>query len=82
MAQATHTETADIAWCRARLQGPRETLDPPPLLTGDDLIRHGIRPGPAFRVLLERVRAAQLDGEVHTQAEALALVGVMGSALK
>jgi len=74
MAQATSSDTGDLTWCRSALQQPREVLDPPPLLTGDDLIRHGVRPGPAFRVLLDRVREAQLDGEIQTQAEALTLV--------
>ena len=62
-----------VAWCRSRLEPPREELDPPPLLTGEDLIRHGVSPGPLYRVLLERVRHAQLDGEVETKREALDL---------
>ena len=64
----------EIAWCRAMLGRPREELDPPPLLTGDDLIRHGVAPGPSYRDLLARVRNAQLDGQIDTTAEALALV--------
>jgi len=74
VALAAGADTGDIAWCRSRLQQPREALDPPPLLTGDDLLRHGVPAGPAYRVLLERVRDAQLDGVVHTRAEAFALV--------
>ncbi len=62
------------AYCRRRLAQPRESLDPPPLLTGDDLLARGIPSGPQFKVLLQRVRAAQLDGKVCTKAEALALV--------
>ncbi len=38
------------------------------------LIRHGVARGPIYRLLLERVRDAQLDGEIHTREEALALV--------
>ena len=67
-------DTSQIAWCRARLAEPPDVLDPPPLLTGDDLIRHGVCPGPSFRVLLNRVREAQLDGEIQTADDALALV--------
>jgi tRNA nucleotidyltransferase/poly(A) polymerase len=63
----------EAAYCRQLLDRPREVLDPPPLLTGDDLAAHGIPPGPVYRTLLERLRAAQLDGEVRTIAEALAL---------
>ncbi len=66
--------TAEIAWCLGKLAQPREVLDPPPLVTGDDLIRHGVPTGPSYRVLLERVRDAQLDDQIHTKTEALALV--------
>lgn len=70
---ATGTDMGDIAWCREKLKQPRETLDPPPLVTGDDLLRHGVRRGPAYRRLLDRIRDAQLDGQLHSPAEALAL---------
>jgi poly(A) polymerase len=60
------------AHCRKLLAQPREVLDPPPLLTGDDLLEHGIPSGPQYKTLLQRIRAAQLDGEVHTTIEALA----------
>jgi poly(A) polymerase len=63
------------AHCRQLLAQPREKLDPPPLLTGDDLRNSGIPPGPQYRMMLERARAAQLDGLVRTKGEALALVG-------
>ncbi len=58
----------------ALLGQPRQVLDPPPLLTGDDLLAQGIPSGPQYRSLLERLRAAQLDGEVRTKEEALAMV--------
>ena len=67
-------DLGDVAWCREVLARPREELDPPPLVTGDDLLRHGVPSGPAYRELLERVRVAQLDGRVRTRQEALALV--------
>ncbi len=68
------TETGELAWCRAKLAEPIEVLDPPPLVTGDDLIRHGVPTGPVYGALLRRVRDAQLDGEIRTKAEALTLV--------
>ena len=34
------------AYCRSLLAQPREVLDPPPLLTGDDLLAHGVPAGP------------------------------------
>ena len=63
----------EVAWCRAQLARPPAELDPPPLATGDDLVRHGIPPGPAYRWLLERLRDAQLDGQIGDRQEALAL---------
>jgi tRNA nucleotidyltransferase/poly(A) polymerase len=63
-----------LAYCRRLLEQPREQLDPPPLLSGDDLLAHGVPPGPQYRTLLRRVREAQLDGEIHTKEEAMALV--------
>ncbi len=42
-------------------------------LTGDDLQRMGIAPGPVYRRILERLRDAWLDGEIATQAEEEAL---------
>ena len=64
-------ETA--AHCRTLLAQPREALDPPPLVTGDDLLALGIQPGPRYKILLQQIRDAQLDGEVCTKDEALAL---------
>ncbi len=61
----------DAAYCRELLVQPRELLDPPPLVTGDDLRRQGLRPGPKFKKILQAVRDAQLDGEIRTQKEAL-----------
>jgi poly(A) polymerase len=49
-------------------------MSPPPLLTGHDLIDHGLDPGPLFKKLLDAVRQAQRNGSVRTQGEALELV--------
>ncbi len=51
-----------------------EEIRPQPLLTGDDLIAAGLKPGPEFRTLLLRVEDAQLEGRIHTREEALALI--------
>ncbi len=53
---------------------PPAELDPPPLMGGNDLMEHGVPKGAIYKFLLSRVRAAQLDGQVQTRAEALALV--------
>jgi len=63
----------EAAWCRELLAQPRASLDPPPLLTGDDLRMRGLQPGPTFKKILQAVRDAQLDGEIRTQEEAIRL---------
>jgi poly(A) polymerase len=71
---ASPTNAEAAAYCRSLVGKPRETLDPLPLLTGNDLLAQGIPSGPEYKTLLQRTRAAQLDGEIHSRAEALALV--------
>jgi putative nucleotidyltransferase with HDIG domain len=51
----------------------REELRPRPLVTGRDLIQAGYKPGPNFGRALEAVETAQLEGQIHTREEALAL---------
>jgi len=52
-----------------------ETVAPPPLLTGHDLMAElGLAEGPEVGRLLETVREAQAAGEVRTREQALALV--------
>lgn len=48
-------------------------LDPPRLLTGDDLLALGAPRGPKLGAILATVRAAQLNGEVRTPEAAAAL---------
>lgn len=74
MAKAHGAALDDVEYCRKLLEKPAEELNPPPLLTGDDLIAHGLRPGAAFHALLEQVRDAQLLGQIGTRDEALELV--------
>lgn len=66
-------DAADVEFCRDWLARPRAELDPPPLVTGDDLVAHGIPPGKHFQKLLDAIRDAQLDHTVRTPDEALAL---------
>jgi len=51
-----------------------EQIRPRPLITGDDLIALGHRPGPEFRRMLTMVEDAQLEGTLSTREEALALI--------
>ncbi len=50
-----------------------DELRPMRLINGDDLIRAGYKPGPQFANALEAVETAQLEGEIRTREEALAL---------
>ena len=64
-----------VEFCEERLrQWTEADLDPEPLVTGDELIRLGLEPGPKFKLLLDAVREAQLEGTIKTREEALELV--------
>ncbi len=63
-------DTTPLQQLEEKRRQPREQLDPPPLLTGDDLRRWGWEPGPRFAKVLRQVRAAQLDGQIQTQQDA------------
>jgi tRNA nucleotidyltransferase/poly(A) polymerase len=58
--------------CRVQMARPAEEWNPPPLVTGDDLLAHGLRSGKHFSALLEHLRDQQLDGTLHNREEALA----------
>jgi poly(A) polymerase len=51
-----------------------EQIRPPLLLTGEDLIAAGYKPGPGFRQMLTLAEDAQLEGTITTREEALELV--------
>jgi putative nucleotidyltransferase with HDIG domain len=53
---------------------PPEEIRPQPLVTGDDLIRLGHPPGPAFKAMLQAAEDAQLEGRITTKAAALEFV--------
>ena len=63
--RALGQNAAADACLRILLEVPREKLNPPPLLTGDDLKKLGHKPGPRFKRVLEEIRAAQLNGEIE-----------------
>jgi poly(A) polymerase len=71
-ALATDGDTSEVDYCESyRRDLPTGPLDPPPLVTGHDLQRHGLTPGPRFAVILDAVREAQLDRLVSSKREAL-----------
>jgi putative nucleotidyltransferase with HDIG domain len=53
---------------------PQEEVRPQLLLTGKDLIEAGYRPGPQFSQMLAAAEDAQLEGNIHTREQALALI--------
>jgi poly(A) polymerase len=71
---ATGRDVGDLKYCRELLKMPPEQLNPAPLLTGDDLMAHGVPRGKQYQRLLAAVRDAQLDKKIRTKQEALALV--------
>lgn len=74
-ALATAGDLDHVAYCEHYLRDePHGPIDPPPLVTGADLIALGLRPGPEFAAILEATRDAQLDGEMASKPEAIALI--------
>jgi putative nucleotidyltransferase with HDIG domain len=70
---ARHLEVAEILLTHY-FERYEETVAPPPLVTGHDLMAElGLGPSPEIGRLLEAVREAQAAGEVGTREEALAL---------
>ncbi|MFV0443507.1 MAG: CCA tRNA nucleotidyltransferase [Planctomycetaceae bacterium] len=53
---------------------PREEIDPPALISGQDLLALGLQAGPEFRDWLEAVRDLQLNGEIRSRDEAIEVV--------
>jgi poly(A) polymerase len=53
---------------------PAEQVRPPRLVTGDDLIALGFRPGPPFHAILDAVEEAQLSGRISSREEAIQLI--------
>jgi poly(A) polymerase len=51
-----------------------EQIRPRLLLTGEDLIAAGYKPGPQFHVMLEAAEDAQLEGAVATKEDALRVI--------
>ncbi len=79
-AAATGRHQADLDYCRKILHLPASELNPAPLITGDDLIAHGVPPGPEYHMLLERVRDEQLEKRVGSKAAALAMIDKLRAA--
>jgi poly(A) polymerase len=75
IALASGASSAHIDYAKDRLQEWVATLElnPPALITGDDLKQLGIPPGPQYKQLLDAVREAQLDDAISTREDAIEL---------
>lgn len=69
--------TDEIDFCRQQLSLPLEALNPPPLITGDDLKQAGIPQGPIYREILDTIRDAQLEGHILDKPAALRLAAAL-----
>jgi poly(A) polymerase len=74
------TELGEVApatsqWIRGRLAWSEQRLNPPRILTGQDLLEAGLRSGPQFRQLLDEARCRQLDGHLSDRDQALQWLG-------
>jgi poly(A) polymerase len=73
--RASHGDLSLYEFAKTRYDTAEpEYIQPRPLITGDDLIAAGYKPGPNFRPMLTLAEDAQLEGRVHTREEALALI--------
>jgi poly(A) polymerase len=71
---SSHRDLDLYNFAREKLRSlPAEQIRPQPLITGDDLIAAGYRPGPHFKELLTAVEDAQLEGKISTKEEAIEL---------
>ena len=77
---ASHGDLSLYDFCADQLKHETpESLSPPPLITGDDLIALGLKPGPAFGKILKELEDMQLEGTLRTREEALAQVRILTS---
>jgi len=53
---------------------PTEEVQPPRLLTGEDLKTMGFKPGPFFKEILQAVEEGQLEGRLRRREDAIAFV--------
>jgi putative nucleotidyltransferase with HDIG domain len=72
LASNGHTDTFNFVRAKLAELGEQE-LRPARLISGRDLIEAGYAPGPEFGRALRIVETAQLEGEIQTREQALAL---------
>ncbi|QNI32782.1 CCA tRNA nucleotidyltransferase [Alloacidobacterium dinghuense] len=72
---SSHADLSLYEYAKERYETlPEEAVKPPLLVTGEDLIAAGYRPGPRFKEMLAVAEDAQLEGLIASKDEGLALV--------
>jgi poly(A) polymerase len=72
---ASHGSLELYDYTREKLANmPPDVVRPKPLITGNNLIAAGYRPGPAFSAILSAVEDGQLEGWLTDEQEAMAFV--------
>jgi poly(A) polymerase len=73
--QASHGDLSLYEFTQEqRAAMPASAVRPVPLITGDDLIAAGYKPGPQFKQILSAVEDGQLEGRLQTKDQAMDLV--------
>lgn len=69
---SSHRDLTLYEFAKEKLRNtPAEQIRPHLLISGDDLIQAGYKPGPQFKAMLTAVEDAQLEGSISTREEAL-----------
>jgi poly(A) polymerase len=72
---SSHADLSNYDFLEARREEfSQEPLIPPPLLSGQDLIELGLKPGPIFKDILHAVESRQLEGTVNDHEQAMEFV--------
>jgi len=73
--QSSHGDLTSYDFTREKMASLSPgIMRPAPLITGDDLIAAGYKPGPQFKEILSAVEDGQLEGRLRSQEEAMAFV--------
>jgi poly(A) polymerase len=73
LTRARQKDLADLTSLEKRIAAiPPEAVQPPPLVTGDDLLQRGVAPGPIYTKVLDTLYTQQLNEKLRSRADALA----------
>lgn len=73
--QASHGDLTSFKFTREKMaKMPPEAMRPVLLISGDDLIEAGYKPGPRFKQILGAIEDAQLEGRLQSREKAMEFV--------